>query len=902
MVNYNKSEFILGSILVFLLTCGFAAKLSIDKDPLRPKSIRHSHNSVGSSVLSGLNPAFQPTTVPSLPEDDDETPLKSSFLAPTHPSSSYSDETISDRRIFVTTVDGRYHLINGNSVEWSSDSLDPTVFAVDSATEDHPRESTYKRVIPDVDGSLLVLTSDGMRKTHNKASNLADKAPYISEDGIAFTSEKSSRVIRVDMSNGNIRDFSKKRRAGGGPSEEFGGSSTNEDESETECAIPFFLARVDYSVSGVDIASGEVFQISYSDVEPLQKPLYEDNDNLHRSSSKSLTADSDLARGSGIGKHRRAGGKGGGTGNTRSVLPFADTLAKITDSMEDHGEDQSFFGFEIQTSPNGEVYFVDPDGNYLTDMPLANLGSLVKNAYLVQLPEEAQDGETPVRPMANNLRKLNVVRRMNGFAGAVAQQQQHAMLSADERMAAAIRADGSVLVQTVEYGADKGVYAVEIPPACVNCGNDVDESSGVSVTKNESLLLCPPVGSAALGSKQNALCVSVDDATAQSSTTVDESESPDSGAGGVVTFTHMTPPKAVTTPQLPAVDSRIYIGDNAGLKDAVAKVVSVPSVVDSVDTTSIGQQPPAVEDSSSVCKVFCQCTVRDALDLLSMSQSEEDCIDMDVCCDPKPVALTEIAVEKTIDDFSSLPRFSTVAGQHRLLPDAYEGKIFRPAINGREPVPIPTSAADPTDLENVHEALSTVVVKLPLYRKLLRFLSHISRQQWFLPFCLFVIILLVVTVGPSTYFYMGIIESMLGKTVELDQRRLPLPKSSASSDKLKVSSPEMPKLSSSSSKAALNTNGSITSGVSNTPITPHTPSSSSGAAADVEEVDEFGRKVTRIGALVVHTEPILGYGSHGTVVFPGSLNGRPVAVKRMLSQFHKSADRCTNCRSESFFP
>lgn len=36
---------------------------------------------------------------------------------------------------------------------------------------------------------------------------------------------------------------------------------------------------------------------------------------------------------------------------------------------------------------------------------------------------------------------------------------------------------------------------------------------------------------------------------------------------------------------------------------------------------------------------------------------------------------------------------------------------------------------------------------------------------------------------------------------------------------------------------------------------------------------------------------VLGYGSHGTVVLRGSLNGRPVAVKRMLSRFNRAADR-----------
>lgn len=46
----------------------------------------------------------------------------------------------------------------------------------------------------------------------------------------------------------------------------------------------------------------------------------------------------------------------------------------------------------------------------------------------------------------------------------------------------------------------------------------------------------------------------------------------------------------------------------------------------------------------------------------------------------------------------------------------------------------------------------------------------------------------------------------------------------------------------------------------------------------------------RVGALSVFGT-VLGYGSHGTVVYLGALNGRPVAVKRMLAQFIHAADR-----------
>jgi hypothetical protein len=49
--------------------------------------------------------------------------------------------------------------------------------------------------------------------------------------------------------------------------------------------------------------------------------------------------------------------------------------------------------------------------------------------------------------------------------------------------------------------------------------------------------------------------------------------------------------------------------------------------------------------------------------------------------------------------------------------------------------------------------------------------------------------------------------------------------------------------------------------------------------------------LTMVGDLVVNEQKILGYGSHGTVVYRGQFQGRPVAVKRLLLDFFDVADQ-----------
>lgn len=66
---------------------------------------------------------------------------------------------------------------------------------------------------------------------------------------------------------------------------------------------------------------------------------------------------------------------------------------------------------------------------------------------------------------------------------------------------------------------------------------------------------------------------------------------------------------------------------------------------------------------------------------------------------------------------------------------------------------------------------------------------------------------------------------------------------------------------------------------------------------ETKEEVKYGKK--KVGKLEIDCEKILGYGSMGTVVFEGFLDGRKVAVKRLLNTFYLSAQQEINMLLES---
>ena len=65
------------------------------------------------------------------------------------------------------------------------------------------------------------------------------------------------------------------------------------------------------------------------------------------------------------------------------------------------------------------------------------------------------------------------------------------------------------------------------------------------------------------------------------------------------------------------------------------------------------------------------------------------------------------------------------------------------------------------------------------------------------------------------------------------------------------------------------------------------------------DVTEVCGSVIQIGHLKVYTDTVLGFGSHGTMVYRGSFGGRDVAVKRMLLEFFEIASHEVSLLQES---
>ena len=211
-----------------------------------------------------------------------------------------NDRNLGNLITVVGTVDGLLHGFDEqNNKRWTTD------VGGGPLSSHHSSGNLDYSVVPSTDGSLLLHSVEGMRKTSVTARMLVEKAPFTTHDGLVFTSQKNSRVIGVDLGSGRVvhdvlssggimglgSEEKRTSRQGRGAifdrdrayvSDSSAGSSHRGARDRKSHRSPFWLGRTDYTLRAFDQITGtEEFNFTYSELRPLHMagvPLVQHSD------------------------------------------------------------------------------------------------------------------------------------------------------------------------------------------------------------------------------------------------------------------------------------------------------------------------------------------------------------------------------------------------------------------------------------------------------------------------------------------------------------------------------------------------------------------------------------------------------------------------------------------------
>ena len=213
---------------------------------------------------------------------------------------SSNDRNLGNLITVVGTVDGLLHGFDEqNNKRWTTD------VGGGPLSSHHSSGNLDYSVVPSTDGSLLLHSVEGMRKTSVTARMLVEKAPFTTHDGLIFTSQKNSRVIGVDLGSGRVvhdvlssggimglgSEEKRTSRQGRGAifdrdrayvADSSAGSSHRGARDRKSHRSPFWLGRTDYTLRAFDQITGtEEFNFTYSELRPLHMagvPLVQNSD------------------------------------------------------------------------------------------------------------------------------------------------------------------------------------------------------------------------------------------------------------------------------------------------------------------------------------------------------------------------------------------------------------------------------------------------------------------------------------------------------------------------------------------------------------------------------------------------------------------------------------------------
>eukprot|EP01035_Chromulina_nebulosa_P021663 gene21663-28031_t len=829
-----------------------------------------------------------------------------------------------DELTILGTVDGFLHGVDraSNRLLWSTSTGKPmlgTTVAESEKTVLQSDDRDVETIIPTIDGNVMIhggrhlgshnreenerdtnrgdseeddnvfIGSNTMRKTSVTARVLTENAPFISQDGVLFTGQKTTSLFGLDL---DLHTGDLLSSVGSGSSSSISsdsGSSLNharnsQDSTDKRNAViatrssklaattsktnMLWLGRIDYGLRATNMHSGQRhFDLTYAEWQPLSSSL----------------------------------------------------LPEITDGK---GAIQNS-DFSIVSTPQGELFFADPDSGELLAKhasPL-NLKSPVISAFSVKKGKRDRSGYHSMKDGTFSVSNLKVRHRFAplpatdllsessnsvatvGGGGDEEEEEEREVAKIDAPSVIAENIEpGSVLIVQSSQGihSDGMLYAIEVPVTPIVSTTDSvleqqpyllpssDDSRQWGLEKNDGMKKTE-AGSMSLHSDRSLL----------------EMDSPlDISSGRIAdvlgTATTIKPPlSGVSPPSLQAVKSSIAARQQQKKNKLLSQRLTMNSV--------------AEEQNMELARVLTDYTVQSDDDIMAELEStdyfddfyaneDDDYVSGHSLTRPPPLRPQELLEDVLLlpDSAPSSPILRQ--GRYRIHSDPYNGGMLTPSqqllmenilltknlnqlrseIDSRLP-----QADDEYNSDGGEFPPTSALFRLFFNKK--AFLKNIVQatqvlQVFFLSLMLLVVSLLIillfgVAVANLSVPYAVVLTKypFLQQLLVLAGRPLIVILHFLQLDFLAVGAV----------RSLLSSDGLSSPTASPSRMTTKSRSDSATLSVDY---DESGRKVTKVGSLAIY-ETVLGYGSHGTVVFKGSLNGRPVAIKRMLSQFNKAANR-----------
>lgn len=698
-------------------------------------------------------------------------------------------------------------------------------------------------VIPTLDGSILVHSNDGMRKTSVKARMLSDKDPYVSQDGLIFTGQKTSRLFGVDLRDGKIfHDTGNPEGLGKSsladlPSQKHGRtsrrmigstSSTLGGHSDKEKSKQLWIGRVDYTLRAFNEMTGnEEFNLTYSELHPMSKDK----------SGGSLHEDHNEANSNGSGTTR----KKTDSSNRLPAIPHPNAKSQKTP-------------LPLLSTPEGELYFTDDKGNMLYSV---SLGSPAVSAFKVKdnrgvgnSNSDNRNGRNRVRPDKHNMdiTLLKIAHRLP--SGNMEQSMQDYVEMMEGTSGDGFDDSNTVVVRSLNDG---GIYALEIP-------EDVSVSTAVVPSS------APPHNEN--GDNEDR----IDDELAFQSLFPSSSHR----------FEHVGKSENyIQKPTLSSSSRKSLLQQLQHHQQTTPGqgVLAIGTGNDDNDETGDTiHTPHSLKMSSSLLgahKLLPDASFDDAMTRHSVYGDDHDEYDN---YNEDVLQLLEGVSEG--EDGSLVDKEGNVISEQKrkeLLSSLAVAEFDRFLAS--------VKAAEKGESENeyIQPSLTSMISNwmsmLYAYNSLL-FLMVIVMIMVVIVVILCLVVLVCSSVGipipPALLEIIYLAQIAIMKVANgKDNNRQFLLDSGLLKDESILKSDE--------STATIQTGEQTSSS--------HTTNTESDQNTPLRvEIDDYGRKVSIVGSIRIY-DTVLGYGSHGTVVLQGSLNGRPVAVKRMLSQMNRSANR-----------